>query len=65
MGWKLFHTSSYYLSSDSRYWDESEKSCMQMDSHLVVMEAEQVSCWDFKASPGWGQNCIPCAPALE
>ncbi|XP_025067252.1 C-type lectin domain family 6 member A-like isoform X2 [Alligator sinensis] len=43
MGWKLFHTSCYYLFSDSRYWDESEKSCMQMGSHLVVinMEAKQ------------------------
>ncbi|XP_014379679.1 C-type lectin domain family 4 member D-like [Alligator sinensis] len=43
MGWKPFQATCYFLSSDSMSWDESEKNCMGMGSHLVVIntQAEQ------------------------
>ncbi|XP_059582761.1 C-type lectin domain family 4 member D-like [Alligator mississippiensis] len=43
MGWKPFRANCYYLSSDSMSWDESEKNCTGMGSHLVVIntQAEQ------------------------
>ncbi|XP_025067258.1 C-type lectin domain family 4 member D-like isoform X2 [Alligator sinensis] len=43
VGWKPFHTSCYYLSSDTKPWGESQKNCTGMGSHLVVIstEAEQ------------------------
>ncbi|XP_019371406.1 PREDICTED: C-type lectin domain family 4 member D-like [Gavialis gangeticus] len=54
MSWKPFRANCYYLSSDSMSWDESEKNCTGMGSHLVVIntQAEQVSrvCW----GEGWG-----------
>ncbi|KYO35869.1 C-type lectin domain family 4 member E-like [Alligator mississippiensis] len=40
-GWKLFRTNCYYLSHDTaRPWDASEKNCMGMGSHLVVVDTE-------------------------
>ncbi|XP_025067253.1 C-type lectin domain family 4 member E-like isoform X1 [Alligator sinensis] len=40
-GWKLFRTSCYYLSHDTaRPWDASEKNCIGMGSHLVVVDTE-------------------------
>ncbi|XP_014452133.1 C-type lectin domain family 4 member E isoform X1 [Alligator mississippiensis] len=43
MGWKAFQTSCYYFSSDVMSWDDSEKNCTAMGSHLVVIntKAEQ------------------------
>ncbi|NXL90160.1 CLC4D protein, partial [Alectura lathami] len=43
-GWRLFQESCYFISTDKMSWDESEKNCTGMGSHLVVIntEAEQV-----------------------
>ncbi|KYO33335.1 C-type lectin domain family 4 member D [Alligator mississippiensis] len=43
IGWKLFHTSCYYLSNNIMTWAESETNCTGMGSHLVVIstKAEQ------------------------
>uniref|UniRef100_A0A8C3FRX8 Uncharacterized protein n=2 Tax=Chrysemys picta bellii TaxID=8478 RepID=A0A8C3FRX8_CHRPI len=42
-GWELFQASCYYFSNDIMTWDDSERNCTGMDSHLVVINtgAEQ------------------------
>ncbi|XP_019399715.1 PREDICTED: C-type lectin domain family 4 member A isoform X2 [Crocodylus porosus] len=43
VSWKRFQANCYYSASDSMSWDESEKNCTGMGSHLVVIntQAEQ------------------------
>ncbi|XP_073169930.1 C-type lectin domain family 4 member A-like [Lepidochelys kempii] len=43
MGWKPFQASCYYFSKDLMTWDDSERNCTGMGSHLVVINtrAEQ------------------------
>uniref|UniRef100_A0A8C3FYV1 C-type lectin domain-containing protein n=1 Tax=Chrysemys picta bellii TaxID=8478 RepID=A0A8C3FYV1_CHRPI len=50
-GWELFQASCYYFSNDIMTWDDSERNCTGMDSHLVVINtgAEQVT---FTGSEG-------------
>ncbi|XP_039376737.1 C-type lectin domain family 4 member D-like isoform X4 [Mauremys reevesii] len=42
-GWEPFQASCYYFSKDFMTWDDSERNCTGMGSHLVVIntEAEQ------------------------
>uniref|UniRef100_A0A8C4VLR1 C-type lectin domain-containing protein n=1 Tax=Gopherus evgoodei TaxID=1825980 RepID=A0A8C4VLR1_9SAUR len=44
-GWEPFQASCYYFSKDFMTWDDSERNCTGMGSHLVVIntEAEQVT----------------------
>ncbi|EMP39685.1 C-type lectin domain family 4 member E, partial [Chelonia mydas] len=42
-GWEPFQASCYYFSKDLMTWDDSERNCTEMGSHLVVINtrAEQ------------------------
>ncbi|KAM9172495.1 C-type lectin domain family 6 member A-like isoform 2-T2 [Pangshura tecta] len=42
-GWEPFQASCYYFSKDFMTWDDSERNCTRMGSHLVVINtgAEQ------------------------
>ncbi|XP_006116722.1 C-type lectin domain family 4 member D-like [Pelodiscus sinensis] len=36
-GWETFQASCYYFSNDTMTWDDSERNCTGMGSHLVVI----------------------------
>ncbi|NXF70871.1 CLC4E protein, partial [Sclerurus mexicanus] len=40
-GWKRFQKSCYFLSPDKMSWDESEKNCTEMGSHLAVINSRE------------------------
>lgn len=53
--WEIFGTSSYYVSTEMKNWEDSRVDCHRRGAHLVIInsEAEQVKeqkcpCFSFK-----------------
>ncbi|XP_077327152.1 uncharacterized protein LOC143961705 isoform X4 [Lithobates pipiens] len=40
-GWKRYGLNCYYLSSDSKPWNDSKKECEDREAHLVVINSEE------------------------
>ncbi|XP_019399714.1 PREDICTED: C-type lectin domain family 4 member A isoform X1 [Crocodylus porosus] len=67
VSWKRFQANCYYSASDSMSWDESEKNCTGMGSHLVVIntQAEQMPAPPQSSHPaGMLPPAVCSAPAL-
>ncbi|XP_008591450.1 PREDICTED: C-type lectin domain family 4 member A isoform X1 [Galeopterus variegatus] len=39
--WKPFSSNCYFISTESRSWNESEQSCSAMEAHLLVINSKE------------------------
>ncbi|XP_012664750.1 C-type lectin domain family 4 member A-like [Otolemur garnettii] len=40
-GWKSLSSKCYFISPESRYWNESQKNCSGMQAHLLVINTKE------------------------
>ncbi|KAL2776899.1 C-type lectin domain family 4 member A isoform 4 [Daubentonia madagascariensis] len=39
--WKLFSSKCYFISTESKSWNESQKNCSRMEAHLLVINTKE------------------------